>query len=164
MSEPADPTTPRVDTSHGVGGARFSPRETPKTPQAGVLNIRRDVGDARRAYGPTPPALTAAATRARQAQIADRVEELDGRIIDLIVAAQALLLERGFETAMLIWASVDALRDRLPLDEPKLGIELPRLAGPNGDTAENLLRVIASAERCAEQLRTSFPKLTMRHS
>lgn len=164
MTEPADPTTTCVDTSQGVGEARIPLRQSPKTPQAGVLNIRRDVGLARRAYGATPPALTAAATRARQAQIADRVEELDGRILDVIVAAQALLLERGFETAMLTWAAVDALRDVLPLDEPKLGVELPRLAGPSGDTAENLLRVIAGAERVLEQLRTSFPQLTVRHS
>jgi hypothetical protein len=155
MSEPADPTTPR---------------STPPSVSAVLVLAARDPQDAPGRRPQHPPrrrrrapslradaaALTAAATRARQAQIADRVEELDGRIIDLIVAAQALLLERGFETAMLIWAPSSAPR-RLPLDEPKLGIELPRLAAPTATPPRTCCESSPAPSAAPSMLRTRSP-------
>jgi hypothetical protein len=60
-------------------------------PQDGVLNIDRDVLLAVEAYGAQQPKLFPALTKARQAQIADNVDELDSRLIDVIVATRASL-------------------------------------------------------------------------
>lgn len=70
---------------------RIPIRHPGKQPADGVLNIRRDVQLAREAYGPNVPKLGPAIAKARMAQIADNVEELDGHLLDLILAAEDVL-------------------------------------------------------------------------
>jgi hypothetical protein len=164
MSEPADRTTLTGDTSQRVGGTRTALHHGERTPIDAELNIRRDVGLAREAFGAHPPHLTAAAARARQAQMADCVEELDGRILDLMAAAISLLIERGLGPALMVWANVQRIRDEAGPNEPRLGPATMKIAAPDGDTVENLLEVIAGGERALEMLRNAFPKLAARHT
>jgi hypothetical protein len=70
---------------------RIPIRHSAAQPQDGVLNIGRDVFLAEQAYGDKPPLLFPAMTSARQLQIGDNAEELDNRLIDVIVAARASL-------------------------------------------------------------------------
>jgi hypothetical protein len=164
MSEPADRTPLPGDTSQRVGGARTPLHHGDRAPLDGELNIRRDVGLARDAFGTHRLELNAAAARARQAQMADCVEELDGRIIDLMAAAVSLLIDRGVGPSLMVWARVQRLRDGAGPDEPRLGPATMKISAPNADTVENLLEVVAGGERALEMLRTAFPKLSTRHT
>ncbi len=166
MCEPADRNTASSgDTSHRVGEALRSPiRYVERVARDGIYNIRRDAGLARNARVGQQVRLDLAASRARQAQMRDNVDELDDRLLDVIVCAQLALLARDFGPPLLIWASVEGIRAVGAEEEPKIGPELQRLALPGGDTTENLIRVIAGAERSLEMLRTSFPHLTVRHT
>jgi hypothetical protein len=70
---------------------RIPIRHTAAQPQDGVLNIDRDVLLAEQAYGDQPPLLFPAMAVARQGQIGDNAEELDSRLIDVIVGARAAM-------------------------------------------------------------------------
>lgn len=162
MSEPGDRTTPRVDTSQRVAGTRTALQGSQHAPVDGVLNIWRDVGLARDAYDGQLPDIRGAAAKARRAVIGDNVAELDGHVLDLIVAAACeLLAEHGAE-------SLSAIRAELRLapeqhgTEPKLAPALDALA--SGRTRYRLLVLIAAAESTLTRLRTAFPELTVRHS
>lgn len=70
----------------------------PATPVDGVLNIRRDVQLAREAYGQVRPTLRPSIVKAQMALstmnasvIGDNVEELDNRLIDVVIAAEDVL-------------------------------------------------------------------------
>jgi hypothetical protein len=74
-----------------TGQQRIPINRPPKAPADGVLNVIRDAHLARAAYGDSPPKLFPAMTLARQAQIADNVDELDDKLLDVIIAAWATL-------------------------------------------------------------------------
>jgi hypothetical protein len=162
MSEPADRTTTRVETSQRVGEARHPLRRPDAAPVDGVLNIWRDVGLARDTFGAQVPDIRGAAAKARRAVIGDNVEELDGHILDLVVAAACeLLAEHGLESLSAIRAELRLAREQHGT-EPKLAPALEALA--TGRTRYRLLVLIAAGENTLSRLRIAFPELTVRHS